>query len=571
MFWSKSYIPTEKEMPADAIIASHRLLLKGGFIRQELSGAYTYLPLGLKTLAKIMSIVREEMDSTGALELLAPSLASKEIWQATGRWDDFGDDMFRFKDRKGRDLCLAPTHEEIITNLAKRDFRSYRDLPKSLYQLQNKFRDEPRPRSGVLRMRQFIMKDSYSFDRDEKGLETSYNLHKKAYKNIFTRCGLSFRIVSASTGLMGGSDSEEFMIPSESGEDRIVYCSNCSYSANLEVAVSSVGKISYPSKPLEKVNTPVGGSVSEVSSFLGYTQDRMMKSLLWIIDDKPFFLLLCGEDELSETKLQKHLGTGRPAHSDEILKITGAPAGYVGPIGIEDVAVFADKRLEGATGLSTGANEFHHHYINVDIGRDFMIEDFLDLREVRKGQKCVNCSGNLFVENAIEVGHIFKLGKKYSESIGANFTDELGEDKPFVMGSYGIGIERIMASAIEQNHDENGIIWPVSISPFEVVILPLNSSNENVREVSLSVCETLAASSIDFLLDDRDERAGIKFKDADLIGIPLRITVGEKNAVKGMIEIKRRDTSFVETIPLEKTLEIVKHHINELYGLCSVN
>lgn len=571
MLWSKSYIPTTKEMPADALLASHRLLLKAGFIRQELSGAYTYLPLGLLTVSKIMKIVREEMNSIGALELLAPSLASKETWQATGRWEDFGNDMFRFKDRKDRDMCLAPTHEEIITNLAKRDFRSYRDLPKSLYQIQTKFRDEPRPRSGVLRMRQFIMKDSYSFDRDEEGLSVSYDLHRKAYKNIFTRAGLSFRIVSASTGLMGGSDSEEFMIPSESGEDRIVFCSNCNYSANLEVASSSVEKISYPSKPMEKVNTPVGGSVSEVSAFLGFKTDRMMKSLLWIIEEKPYFLLLCGEDELSETKLAKHLGAGRPAHSEEIIKITGAPAGYVGPVGIKNVAVFADERLKGATGMSTGANEFHYHYINLDVGRDVHTDGFLDLREVKKEEKCVKCGGSLIVENAIEVGHIFKLGTKYSKSMGAAFTDEDGNEKYFVMGSYGIGIERIMASAIEQNHDENGIIWPVSISPFEVVILPLNSSDEKVRDISRSLCESLYGNSIEYLLDDRDERAGIKFKDADLIGIPLRITVGEKNAAKDLVEIKRRDTSNVTTVPVEKALDVVRHNLNELYGLCSIN
>lgn len=558
-----------KEIPSDASIPSHKLLLKAGFIRQEISGAYTYLPLGWKVIQKIKNIIIEEMNAIGGIEILAPALASKDIWEATGRWEDFGSDMFKFKDRKNRDLCLAPTHEEIIATLVKNDFKSYRDLPKTIYQIQTKFRDEPRPRSGVIRTRQFIMKDSYSFDRNEKDLNISYNNHRKAYQKIFSRAGLNYRIVKASTGLMGGSDSEEFMIATDSGEDKIIHCQKCGLSSNVEIVSSKIDKISFPTSELKKVNTPVGGSVEEVSAFLDYPEDRMMKSLIWIINDEPVFLLLAGNDELSESKVENYLGFGRPAHAEEIINITGAPAGYVGPIGIKEIKIYSDTRLQGGKGLATGANEYHYHYTGVEIDRDFKVDKYLDLRQVKENELCSACGGKLIIEKAIEVGHIFKLMDKYSKALNVHFTDEHGKDKFIVMGSYGMGLDRIMASAIEQNYDKDGLIWPVSIAPFEVLILPVNMSDEKTKEVSLSISDMLKDERIDFILDDRDERAGVKFKDADLIGIPIRITIGSKNLSKGKIEIKRRDTGETELVTIDKVLETIKRFQHELYGLCS--
>lgn len=570
MLFTKTYIPTTKEKPTDAEIISHILLLKAGFIRQEIAGVYTYLPLAWRVLSKIKNILKEEIDGIGGCEILAPTLTSKELWELTGRWTDFGDDMFHLLDRKKRDLCLTPTHEEIFTNLAKRDFRSYRDFPKILYQMQTKFRDEKRPRSGVLRVRHFIMKDSYSFDKDEKGLSQSYNLHRQAYKRIFARVGLNYKIVNASSGLMGGAGSEEFMVLSSSGEDRIVYCQKCSNCENLEIAKAKVEKVNFPASELKKVNTPVGGAVEEVSNFLDYPKKRMIKSLIWMIKEKPVFLLLCGDDELSEIKVENQFGEGRPAHAEEIINITGAPAGYVGPIDIDNIEIIADLRLENTKGMATGANQYHYHYTGVDIIRDIKVDKYLDIRQVQQGDKCVKCNGELSFENAIEVGHIFKLGIKYSKALGATFTNEKGEEEPVVMGSYGIGVERIMASVIEQNNDKDGIIWPISIAPYEVLILPLNISNELIWEKTIEISEIFDNEKIEYLLDDRNCRAGNKFKDADLIGIPIRITIGERNLKNNMVEIKRRDTGKVEIVQFDKILKVVRNIRNNLYGMCQI-
>ena len=562
MRWTNCFIPTLKEYPRDATIPSHQLLIKGGFIRMLSAGVYSYLPMGWKVLLKVMDIVRQEMNAIGAQELYLPALTPAELWQKTGRWEEYGDEMFRIKDRKGRDLALAPTHEEIITDLARREIRSYRDLPQMWYQIQVKFRDEIRPRSGVLRARQFIMKDSYSMDVDEDGLDKSYGLHYEAYKRIFDRAGLRYVIVEASSGLMGGSASQEFMVPSPSGEDRIVFCEGCGYSANAEVARGKPSVFNWQERVMEKVHTPVEGSAERIAEYLGVDIRQIAKSLLYIVDGKPVFVVIRGDYEVNEEKLAKLFGNVRPAHPDEVLEYVGAPVGYVSPVGT-DIPCYVDYSLEGAKGLVSGANEEDYHYVGLNIGEHIVPNKFVDVRMVNSGDICERCGKPLVVENAIELGHIFKLGTKYSKAIGAVYLDEAGTEKPIVMGSYGIGIERIMATAIELYNDSNGIMWPRSIAPFEVIVSPLNVSSPGVRCVAERCYAELVAKGVEVLYDDRDERAGVKFKDADLVGIPLRVTIGERGLSNGEVELVIRRTGEVIKVPPDgvvgKVLEILNN------------
>ena len=557
MNWSKALIPTLKEVPREAVNKSHILLLRGGFIKALTSGVYSYLPLGWRVLKKIMNIVREEMDRIGAQEVLLPALTPSSIWEETGRWDEFGGEMFRLKDRKGRDYALAPTHEEIMTELARKHIKSYRDLPQIWYQIQIKYRDEIRPRGAVLRARTFIMKDSYSFDIDEKGLEKSYALHYDAYTRIFERAWLKTSVVSASSGLMGGSESHEFMVLSDAGEDVIVKCPKCGYSANLEVANLIPSPVDFPSGELKKVHTPVGGSVREISEFLSVPEHLLMKSLLYMDENgTPFFVVIRGDYDVNEELLFKKFGNVRQAEPDEIKNLTGASAGYISPIGLE-IPVYADRSLEKGKGLVSGANEDFYHYTGIDIERDLKIKEFVDIRTPHEGDLCPECRGKVEIKNAIELGHIFKLGTKYSKAMGATFTDANGRSKPIVMGSYGIGIERIMATAIELYNDENGIIWPDPIAPFDVLVIPLDIRDSKALEISRKMVNILEETH-EVLFDDRDVGPGFKFKDADLIGIPVRVVVGPRSLKEGKVEVSRRDGSEKIMIEPDRVQEVVE-------------
>ncbi|MDI6738853.1 MAG: proline--tRNA ligase [Candidatus Edwardsbacteria bacterium] len=565
MRWSKAFIPTLKEDPSEAEMISHKLMLRAGLIRQLTAGVYEYLPLGWKVMLKVMQIVREEMDKAGAQELYLPALCPAEIWQETGRWSDFGDELFRLKDRKKRDYALCPTHEEVITDLARSQKLSYRDLPQNWYQMQVKFRDEPRPRAGVMRVRHFIMKDAYSLDRDETGLNQSYLAMHDAYKKIFTRCRLKFFVVGASSGLMGGSGSQEFMLASPSGEDACAVCEACGYAANIQIAASKQEAPKFPDGALEEVPTPEKRTVEEVAGFLKAPKNQLMKSLLFIAEDKPVFVLIRGDDELNETKLMRALGTAafRPATAEEVLKTTGANAGFISPVKVSGGRVIADDLLKGAGGLISGANKDQYHLKNINVGRDLKIEGFFDLRVAKNGEPCPSCSKPLALTQAIELGHIFKLGTKYSKSLNATFTGEDGAEKPLVMGSYGIGIERIAACVIEQSHDKDGIVWPLAVAPYQVVITLINAKNAETVNAAEELYRELVNARIDVLLDDRDERPGYKFKDADLIGIPLRINVGEKGLKEGLLEIKRRSDGQVIKVPPQQ----VKQKIHELLSV----
>lgn len=545
---SKAFIPTLKENPADAEIPSHRLMIRAGMIRQLVAGVYSDLPLGWKVTKKVMAIVREEMDRIGGQELFLPIINPIEVWEETGRAGDFGDEMFRLKDRKGRQLCLAPTHEEIICDLARAFIKSYRDLPQIWYQIQTKMRDEPRPRSGVLRCRQFIMKDSYSLDVDQEGLDHSYHLHSEAYHRIFERCGLDFFVVGASSGLMGGSGSQEFMVESPHGEDRVARCESCDYAANLEVATSRPTPISDPPSPEslepQKVATPDKRTIVEVSGFLKVKPERLIKTLIVMSEDNhPTMVLLAGNDELEEEKLTAALGAPfRPAHPDEIQELFGCEVGFLGPVNAPEMPIIADHQLEGGKNRVTGANENHYHLRGVDVGRHFKPDRFANVRMVKNGEGCPQCNGNLKVTNAIEIGHIFKLGTKYSRAIGANILNADGREQPIVMGSYGIGIARIVACAIERGHDENGIRWQPQLAPYDIVLIGLNLQKEEIREPAETMYRELLDQGFDVLYDDRDLRAGFKFKDADLLGIPRQIVISPKSLKQGGVEYKNRLT-----------------------------
>jgi prolyl-tRNA synthetase len=590
--WSKLFIPTLREAPADAEVASHKFLLRAGYIRQLGAGIYNYLPLGQRSLNKIIGIVRYEMDRIGQ-EFFLPSILPREPWEQSGRWSVMGDNMFRLKDRKGADLCLGMTHEEIMTTIARSELRSYKQLPQIWYQIQTKFRDEPRPKSGLLRVRQFTMKDSYSFDIDKAGLDKSFDLHDGVYRRIFSRCGLRFVAVEADSGSMGGSQSQEFMVYTDAGEDLIASCPECGYAANVEKALSRLEPVNEmeptgDGKP-QLVHTPGYASIADVAAFFKISPASDIKCVAYMAlkrgeTGKPdswqgVAAFLRGDHQVNETKLMGAVGAAelRPMAAEELEKYLKAPAGYLGPVGLTPeakplgpgVTVIIDKALEGRQNMVCGANQMDYHLRNVVPGRDFTWTLAADIRSVNEGEKCsqrgetgASCKGKLVVGKAVEIGHIFKLGYKYSESMGARVLDENGKEVTPIMGSYGIGIERILTSAIEQSNDANGFWLPASIAPFTVVITITNMGDSLLRETGEKLAAELDSAGLDVLLDDRDERAGVKFKDADLVGIPFRINVGKK-AAGGVVELVTRATATSVDVPIAGTLALVKERVEE--------
>ena len=552
---SKAFIPTLKEAPTDAQVASHRLLVRAGFVRQLGAGIYDYLPLAKRSLARIERIIREEMDAIGGQEFYLPALHPAEIWKESGRWDVMGDNMFRLKDRKGGDYCLGMTHEEIFTAIARDELRSYRQLPQVWYQIQSKFRDEPRPKSGLLRVRQFTMKDAYSFDVDAAGLDRSYQDQKGAYERIFSRCGLDFVAVQAHSGAMGGSGSQEFMVRTDAGEDLVAACPKCRYAANTETATSRLEPVvDQPGPPaLEQFATPGVVTIEALQRQpYGVGARRQLKTLVYVADGKLVVAVVRGDQDLNEAKLQTATGAAdvRPARPDEIPALMGAHAGSLGAAGFTKAPVFVDPSVAERTNMVTGANEDGFHLRGVDVRRDLLVHGRLaELRSVKAGEGCPRCDGTLDVFKALEVGHIFKLGTKYSDSLKASVLDAAGAQVPLVMGSYGIGVERILAAAIELHHDADGIVFPLSVAPFHAAVLALGKEPELVQAAE-QVVAALDAAGVDVLFDDRDERPGVKFKDADLIGHPIRIAVGKKGLAEGKVEWKLRAGKDVTLVPI---------------------
>jgi prolyl-tRNA synthetase len=573
MRWSQYFIPTLREDPADAEVVSHKLLLRAGIVRQLSAGIYSYLPLGQRIALKVMQILREEMNRIGGQEFFLPALHPAEVWQESGRWDAIGDEMFRLKDRKGTDLCLGMTHEEVFTTIARSEIRSYKQLPQVWYQIQIKFRDEARPKSGLMRLRTFTMKDAYTFDVDRAGLDKAFLDQREAYQRIFTRCGIEFSIVEASSGSMGGSESNEFMARTDAGEDLIASCANCDYAANLEKATSRLPVVEDepgPDAP-EEFPTPGVRTIEDLARppYL-VAANQQIKSLVYFAtidgEARPVLALLRGDHQLHEVKFGDALAStaARPAHPEEIRELLGASAGSLGGVGAKesarkanhDLFIIADAGLKGRRNMTTGANKDDHHIRGVSIERDLKVDRWADLRTVNSGEACPRCdSGSLEVFKGMEIGHIFKLGTKYSESMGARVLTADGKEVPIVMGSYGIGVERIITAAIEQNNDGDGIIWPKSISPFDVVVTITNIKDERLRDAAEKLYTDLRHAGLDVLLDDRDDRAGVKFKDADLIGIPYRITLGKKIA-DGAVELFDRRAKQSEDVKLD---DVVSH------------
>lgn len=566
---SRLFAPTLREVPAEAEVVSHQYLLRAGYIRKTASGVYSYLPLGWRVLRKIEDIVREEMDRAGGQEILLPALQPAEIWQESGRWDVYGKELFRLKDRHDRDFCLGPTHEEVITDLVRREISSYRDLPKLLYQIQTKARDEIRPRLGLIRCREFIMKDLYSFDRDQEGLEQSYRAMYRAYERIFTRCGLRFKAVEADSGAIGGKDSHEFMVLAATGEGVIAYCDACDYAANLERAVAAAA----PAAPAEVakerglVPTPGRHTIEEVTAHLGVPPTRLVKTLIYraIYRDReePVAVLVRGDRDVNETKLKNALDALFVELADAALveKVTGAPVGFAGPVGLSGVRILADPEATQVVNAVVGANQSDAHLINVNYGWDYQADAVLDLHNVAAGDPCPRCGAPLKTTRGIEVGHVFKLGTKYSEALHATFLGEDGEEHFIVMGSYGIGIPRTMAAAVEQNHDADGIIWPIPLAPYHVIIVPVNYAVSEQRALAEALYRELTAAGVEVLIDDRDERAGVKFKDADLMGFPFRITVGPRTLKEGRVELRRRATGTVSLLAQEDVVATLQTEI----------
>jgi prolyl-tRNA synthetase len=566
MRYSDMFLPTGREVPSDAEVVSQQLMIRAGMIRKLTSGIYSYLPLGYRVIRKLEQIIREEMNKAGAQEVHMPMVQPTELWQESGRWEHYGKELLRFRDRHDHEYCLGPTHEEVITSLVRNDIKTYRQLPRNLYQIQTKFRDEVRPRFGVMRCREFGMKDAYSFDIDEEGAEKSYEKMFAAYNNIFRRCGLKFRPVEADSGSIGGKYSHEFMVMAESGEDAMVFCEKCSYAANLEKA-----EVACPEKkeiyeddwlPLEEINTPNVRTIEEVSAFLEVNPQDIVKTLIFNADDKQYAVLIRGDHEVNEIKVKNYLGaTELELASDEIImKTTGAPRGFAGPVNIK-IPVLLDYSVIDMINFVTGANKEDYHYRNVNIGRDFQIDAFADFRVVADQDKCPRCGGDIKFARGIEVGHVFKLGTKYSKAMKAVFLDKDGQEKIMIMGCYGIGIGRTVAAGIEQNHDDNGIIWPMPLAPYHVIITPVNVNEETVMKAAEDLYSSMLAERIEVIFDDRDERAGVKFKDADLIGIPLRIVIGQKNLIQGKVELKIRKTGENKLYPLQEIVQQVKQII----------
>jgi len=562
MRYSQSLLPTYKEDPADAEAISHKLMVRAGLVRQLASGLYIYLPVGLRILKKVNAIIREEMNAIGGQEISMPILHPAEIWQQTGRWYDIGDEMFRLKDRTNRDMVLGMTHEEIVAWLAAREIRSYRDLPQIWYQIQTKLRDEARPKGGVLRTREFLMKDSYSLDLDLEGLNKSYQLHYDAYCRIFERCGVKYYTVESDPGMMGGAGAHEFMAPSEVGEDEVALCGKCGYAANVELADSSPAAPDFPSWKLEEVATPDSRTIEEVSSFLGIDPRLTIKSLVLIGDDGPVLALVRGDQQLHEKKFRRLIGDFRPAHRDEVKETIGTEAGFIGPVGIpsgKNLPVIADVSLQKGAFVA-GANREGYHLRGVVPEQHFKAR-YADIHIAMDGDACPKCQSPLKVEKVIEIGNIFKLGTKYSQPLKAFYLDPKGEEKPIIMGSYGIGPARIIAAAIEQNYDRDGIIFPVSLTPFQVHLLPVNLKQEAIRREAERLYEALQAARIDTLYDDREEAPGIKFKDADLIGLPLRLTLSAKTLKENSVEVKIRRDGAIQMVKLDQIISWVENWI----------
>jgi prolyl-tRNA synthetase len=585
--WSQLFIPTLREAPADAEVGSHKFLVRAGYIRQLAAGLYSFLFLGNRTLVRITQIVREEMDRIGQ-EFYLPALHPREIWETSGRWQVMGDNMFRLKDRSGRDLCLGMTHEEVMTEIARKELRSYKQLPQIWYQIQQKFRDEPRPKSGLLRVRQFTMKDSYSFDLDAAGLDVSYRKHYDAYCRIFDRCGLKYVVVEAHSGAMGGSQSHEFMVYTDAGEDFVVSCLSCGYAANLEKATSKLEPVedlaaTNNGQP-ELVHTPGQKTIEDVARFLGVSPKNKIKTLAYMIvesadaktgrvNNRPLVVLMRGDHMLNEAKLSAAIGGKeyRPMHEEEIQTLFNSPAGYLGPLNVEwakdendstKPLLIVEEALRGRTNLIAGANKEEYHVKNITPDVTFRASSWADLRNAVEGEGCPNCGKPMRVAKAVEIGHIFKLGYKYSESMGARVLDEHGKEVTPIMGSYGIGLERILTSCIEQNNDQNGFWLPASIAPFQVVVVPTNTTDENINSGATAIAHRLEDAGMDVLLDDRDERPGVKFKDADLVGIPYRINVGKKLA-EGVVEVVTRATGNRDDVSVAAVVEHVQKLVSQ--------
>jgi prolyl-tRNA synthetase len=568
MYWSKLFIPTLRETPAEAEVVSHQLMLRAGFIRKLASGIYSFLPLGVRSLRKMEAIIREEMNQAGAQEVLLPALQPAELWQESGRWEKYGKELLRFQDRHNHHYCLGPTHEEVITDLIRHEIRSYRQLPINLYQIQTKFRDEIRPRFGLMRGREFGMKDGYSFDRDEEGTGLTYQKMFKAYQRIFERCGLLFKAVEADSGTIGGSYSHEFMVLAESGEDAIMACTACSYAANVEKA-ESVDLFKADSnethRPREKRSTPDRKTVEEVTDFLSIPAQRLVKTLIYQTEKGAVAALVRGDQEINETKLAKVLDCQELnlADAQTVERLTGAPVGFAGAVGLS-LPLWADETLRGLKNFVMGGNEADTHWIHLNWGIDFPNPNFADLRQALAGEPCPKCHAPLRVFRGIEVGHVFKLGDKYSRAMRATYLDEQGQEQWMIMGCYGIGVGRTVAAAIEQNHDQDGIIWPMALAPFQVLITPTEwEPGSATKDVARAIYEELRQGGIEVLLDDRPERPGVKFKDADLIGIPLRITIGPKGLAEGRVEIRQRRTKEVQKVAKEEVVGLIKGMVSE--------
>ena len=569
MRYSQYLLPTLKEIPSEAEVPSHQLMLRAGMIRKLTSGIYSYLPFGLRSIQKVEAIIREEMNRAGAIEVLLPFVQPAEIWQESHWWVEYGKELVRFKDRHNRDCCLGPTHEEVITDIARREIRSYRQMPINLYQIQTKFRDEIRPRFGVMRAREFIMKDAYSFDVDDRGADESYQKMVEAYMRIFTRCGLKFKMVEAESGVIGGTFSHEFMVLAETGEETIVSCVSCSYAANIEKAEFSrpqrIVKMSkLRPKPIEKVLTPDKRTVEEVTQFLQVSPRGLVKTLIFEIDKGCVAALVRGDHEISEKKLRAAWGTEnlQLAGEETVEELTHAPKGFAGPIGLS-IPILADLDIQKMVNFVTGANEKDAHLINVNTERDFRVSQFVDIRKFAPGDRCPLCGEGTRIDKGIEVGHTFKLGTKYSKVMGATYLDDQGKEKEIVMGCYGIGLGRTVAAAIEQSYDQNGIIFPMPIAPFQILLLPVNLKIDLLRETAEQLYQNLLENEVEVLYDDREETPGVKFKDADLIGIPLRVTLGEKNLKKGLVEIKKRRTGEILLVKKEKAIPKIKEMISQ--------
>ena len=562
MRMSQTLIPTLKEAPSEAEVPSHILMVRGGYLRKVAAGIYSFLPLGWRVVKKVEKIIREELDRAGCSEVFLPAVIPAELWQESGRWEKYGAQLLRFKDRKGGDFVIGPTHEEVICALVRDDVRSWRQLPLNLYQIQTKFRDELRPRAGLMRGREFIMKDGYSFHVNATDADREYKNMYDTYTRIFTRCGLAFRAVEADTGNIGGSSSHEFQVLTETGEDALVACDSCDYAANVEQAVAKqVAGTPVPTQPVKKVATPGKHTIAEVSGFFGVPPEKLVKTLIYLADGKPIAVMVRGDREVNEIKLAKALGVDTLALAGDaaVKEVTGASVGFAGPVGLKTpVPVYVDFEVAVLSDFVVGANEDDAHLTGVNVERDFKPSAIADYRTAAAGDACARCgTGQLKAYKGIEVGQVFALGTKYSKPMGVTFLDVDGQEKPAVMGTYGIGVTRIVASAIEQSHDKDGIIWPVPLAPFEVTVLELQQDDEKVVATAQKLYEELTAAGIDVLYDDREERPGVKFKDADLIGIPFRLAVGKKGIAEGIVELKRRNGSEVRKVKIDEAVKIV--------------